>query len=88
MEINVMVVHPGDNVGVAVRDVKSGEEIVGVKGPKITARSDVARNHKVAIAQIPEGSQVIKYGEPIGVAGETIQSGEWVHTHNLKSKDA
>lgn len=87
MAINVIVTHPGDNVAVAVRDIESGEEVLGEKVTKVTARTDVARNHKVAIEQIPEGSEVIKYGEPIGLAGETIQPGEWIHTHNLKSKD-
>ena len=37
------------------------------------------------LADIPAGSPVIKYGEPIGTACADIPQGAHVHTHNLKT---
>ena len=48
-------------------------------------RDDVPMGHKIALADIPKGSAVIKYGYPIGVATEDIKKGDFVHTHNLRS---
>ena len=41
--------------------------------------------HKYALCDIEKGSQVIKYGFPIGVATDNIKAGEHVHSHNLKT---
>lgn len=41
------------------------------------------RGHKIALCAIPKGSEVIKYGFPIGRATADIAEGEWVHSHNL-----
>lgn len=41
--------------------------------------------HKVALKDINEGENVIKYGFPIGHATEFIAKGEYVHTNNLKT---
>ena len=46
---------------------------------------DVTTGHKVALCDIEEGGNVIKYGFPIGYATEKIEKGEHVHTHNLKT---
>ena len=72
--------NPNDNVVVAIDDVKTGEVICG-----ITASDDIARGHKMAIAEIPQGENVIKYGYPIGHATENIKPGQWVHSHNIKT---
>jgi len=86
MKINAILINPRDNVAVATAAIKAGEAIVGVPGRELTAREDIRPNHKVALADIPAGRRVIKYGESIGVASHTIQAGEWVHTHNLKGR--
>ncbi len=44
---------------------------------------DVPRGHKRALADIPEGGLVVKYGRAIGHATRAIRAGEHVHTHNL-----
>jgi altronate dehydratase len=41
--------------------------------------------HKVSLAPIANGSPVIKYGHPIGVATADIAAGEPVHTKNLRT---
>ncbi len=73
-------INPNDNVVVAIDDIKAGEVICGV-----TAAEDIARGHKMAIAEIPEGENIIKYGYPIGHATETIAPGRWAHSHNVKT---
>ena len=51
----------------------------------IDGYGNVPPGHKIALTRIEKGDRVIKYGEPIGVATKTIEKGEWVHTHNLRS---
>lgn len=47
---------------------------------------DLESGHKVALYDIEEGSDVIKYGYPIGRATCNIAKGERVHSHNMKTK--
>lgn len=53
--------------------------------PSDTVAVEVATGHKVALCDIAEGENVIKYGFPIGHATTRICAGERVHTHNLKT---
>lgn len=80
-----------DNVGVAITDIKAGEEVEGVfidnmsQGIKLMALNDIPLGHKIALKDIKKGETVIKYGRPIGSASKDIKLGEHVHIHNLKS---
>lgn len=47
---------------------------------------DLNTGHKIAVANIKKGENVIKYGYPIGYATENISAGEGVHSHNMKTK--
>ena len=85
MEANAIRIDPKDNVAVAIREIKAGEVVAGIQGLEIRILEDILRNHKVALADIPEDFPVVKYGEPIGLASRNIRAGEWVHTHNLKA---
>lgn len=82
---NSLIINPRDNVAVALRPIKAGEE-VSAPGLCLVARQDIPKNHKVAITLISANQPVIKYGEPIGLAREKITPGDWVHTHNLKGE--
>ncbi|MCL2415298.1 MAG: altronate dehydratase family protein [Defluviitaleaceae bacterium] len=73
-------IHPDDNVVVAVDDISAGEKIFGV-----TASQPVKMGHKMAIAPIECGGNIIKYGYPIGHAAKSIAPGEHVHTHNIRT---
>ena len=42
--------------------------------------------HKIALCNIVKGTDIIKYGYPIGVATKDIAQGESVHSHNMKTK--
>jgi hypothetical protein len=88
MKDSVIVINPKDNVGVVTREVKREETVTtGGAGVTLRAADDIPKNHKIALAAIPAGSPVIKYGEKIGSAGEDIMAGGWVHTHNLKVEE-
>ena len=51
----------------------------------LKAQGEIPAGHKMALCDIPEGGEVIKYGCRIGLARCNIHKGEWVHTHNLRS---
>lgn len=75
-------IHPMDNVAVALETIAVGEPI-SVGGGTVTAAEDIDRGHKIALAEIRRGGQVVKYGCAIGVAFHDISPGSWVHTHNV-----
>ena len=77
-------IHPRDNVAVALEEIRQGETIQ-VDGLPVTAAETITRGHKIALEEIPEGGEVIKYGCAIGLAKEPIHTGAWVHTHNVKT---
>lgn len=72
----LLKIHPFDNVAVALVELKKGEE---------GALADIPRGHKIALKNIAEGENIIKYGMPIGHALEDIAVGAHVHTHNVKT---
>ena len=78
-------IHPRDNVAVALEDLKKGTQ-VEINGVKIDLQDDVARGHKLALVEIGEGSQIVKYGNVIGLATKDITPGSWVHVHNVKTE--
>ena len=47
---------------------------------------DLKSGHKIALCDIDVGSDVIKYGYPIGKATQSIKKGDTVHSHNMKTK--
>lgn len=75
-------IHNRDNVAVALRDLEKGET-VKAGGLEIQLPEKIARGHKFALADLAAGSEVVKYGYPIGRAKREIRRGEWVHSHNL-----
>lgn len=77
-------IHSGDNVAVALKPLSSGTA-AEIGGNTVTLLEDIPQGHKFALADIPAGSSVIKYGCAIGMAKEHIKTGAWIHTHNLKT---
>lgn len=84
MEKNAVRIHPGDNVAVLLAPLSKGEWTSGL-GDEVQVMEDVPAGHKVALAAIPEGEAVIKYGNPIGFATAPIAMGTHVHTANLRT---
>ena len=71
-------IHPADNVAVALRKIPAGTRFEG-----ITAKTDIPQGHKMALADLENAAQVVKYGFSIGHTTAAISAGEWVHTHNM-----
>jgi len=87
MAAQVIIIHPRDNVAIALRDLKKGEELFLPDGRPLNILADIAYSHKVSLEDIPAGAAIIKYGEIIGEAKGPIRKGEWVHKHNLDIED-
>ena len=85
-QTDVVHLHEDDNVALAARDLAAGTRITaGGHGVELTG--PIAFGHKIALLPIAAGAAVCKYGQPIGVATQSIQPGDWVHTHNLGIAD-
>ena len=83
---NAVFVHPDDNVVTVTEDVSDAGE-VRWSGGRLMARTAVPYGHKVALTDIAAGEPVIKYGQRIGMAAESIAAGAHVHTHNLSKEE-
>ena len=62
-----------DNVATALEEIAPGT---------VTLRGDA---NKIALRDIAEGEDIIKYGVRIGRAVKPISKGSWVHLHNIHS---
>jgi len=82
--MNVLLLHPNDNVLVAIAPIAAGETIV-VDGRNYLARVDIGVGHKVARRVLAPGDKVIKYGAPIGSMTAMAETAAHVHLHNMKS---
>lgn len=78
----ILQIDSHDNVAVALEPLTAGT-VVETGSQKVTLCVDIPQGHKVALADIPCGAPVVKYGYPIGHACADIARGQWVHTHNL-----
>lgn len=82
--MQVLRINDRDNVVVALQNMVKGETVT-VDSVNVSLAEDVPSGHKIAIRNIPENEDVIKYGFPIGHATIAIKVGQLVHTHNLKT---
>jgi len=78
-------INPDDNVIVALDPINKGDEVKVNDTLTIVAKDDVPAGHKMAIKDITEGSNVVKYGYAIGHTTENIEAGRWLHTHDVKT---
>lgn len=82
---HVLILHPSDNVGVALSELSSGTR-VDARGVAFQVRDRVPKGHKIALRRIRGNADVLRYGEVIGRATAEISQGAHVHTHNLVSR--
>jgi altronate dehydratase small subunit len=86
MKHRAFQIHADDNVATLLDDANAGEvEILGACPNKIQSLEKISRGHKIALCDIAANEAVIKFGVRIGHATQPIQSGAWVHLHNLAS---
>ena len=85
MNSNMLIrLHASDNVLIAKSQVAIGQELPGLSA---RARAQIPAGHKVAANPIAKGQPVRKYNAVIGVAARDIETGDYVHTHNLAFVD-
>lgn len=89
---HLLVHNRADNVGVVVVEgVFAGQELLGVQLEddsdfRVVAAHDIPIGHKVALAELSDGGDVIKYGEVVGRMVAPAVRGDHVHIHNMKTK--
>jgi altronate hydrolase len=79
---DVILLHPGDSVCVAARDLSAGATVELPDG-RVRLLDVVNQGHKIARTTIQSGEPVLKWGQPIGFATSRIEPGRWVHAHNM-----
>ena len=75
---------PADNVAVAIKDVEAGY-CLDIDGVSLTTLDRIPSGHKVALRNISEGENVIKYGFPIGHLLKSVPQGGLVDHTVLKT---
>ncbi|QAS52185.1 UxaA family hydrolase [Halobacillus litoralis] len=81
---SILKINEQDNVAVALKDLPQGTE-VSIDGHPITLNAEIPRGHKVALVPMTKGTDIIKYGFPIGHLIDHVEIGDWVHTENTKT---
>ena len=84
----IVVLNDADNVATSLVSLEARSEIeLEVNGERrtITVLDAVPFGHKLAIRSLAAGDKVLKYGEVIGRASQAIETGQWVHVHNVES---
>ena len=87
----IVVLDPQDNVATSLTALAAGDEVavdVGGEQCRVTVSDDVPFGHKIAVRELDQGDDVLKYGQIIGKASRPIAAGEWVHVHNVESARA
>ncbi|MFX1345456.1 MAG: UxaA family hydrolase [Promethearchaeota archaeon] len=84
MKNNYIIIDSKDNCATALEDILQDTKIE-LKNKIIKLNHNISLGHKFAINDIEKEDYVIKYGEIIGIATESISEGDWIHTHNIKS---
>ena len=88
MKIDAITIKEQDNVATALREIQPEENIlvgIGDKSKQIRIKETIPYGHKFAIRDILKGEHIIKYGEIIGRATNTIDSGTHAHIQNIES---
>jgi SAF domain len=86
MKNNALIIHPRDNVAVALTAMTAGDTVTANGIEAFTILDDIPVSHKIALRNISVGEEITKYGETVAVSTQIIKKGQWVHTHNLESK--
>lgn len=84
MEQTFIKIDPKDSVVVCLQSKKKGD-IIEIDGKSITVNQDTPAGHKILLTDTAKGTDIIKYGYPIGHAKEDLKAGDWVNENNLKT---
>ena len=84
---SVLQLDPRDNVLIALRDLKSGEQIE-FSGKTYSLVSDIPAKHKFAASDLPLGAAVFMYGVLVGKVCQPVRQGELLTLANLRHEAA
>jgi len=77
-----ILLHADDNVAIARVPLSAGQRLE-IAGRTVTVAEPIPPGHKVALAAVAAGENVLRYGQRIGHARVPIEAGRHVHMHNL-----
>ncbi len=88
--LRAIVLHQSDNVGTLLDAGRSGETcaLQGAVSGTVLLLQDIPFGHKVCLADTMSGADVLKYGQVIGRASQSLKVGEHLHVHNIESARA
>jgi altronate hydrolase len=78
-----VVVHPDDNVAVMKQAAAAGVCLQLQSGDVVVLQAEIAPGHRCAVRDIPSGTFVLQYGQPIGTS-LGIKCGDAVTHANMK----
>ncbi|ANS74490.1 D-galactarate dehydratase [Paenibacillus yonginensis] len=84
---SAIVMDARDHVATAIKDLQAGDHITFMKKDQATELvllDPIPFGHKVAIEDMPAGTEIRKYGEVIGRTTADIFAGQHVHVHNVE----
>ena len=84
MTAHTLRIHPGDNVAVALSPIATGTHVA----EDCVAVEPIPTKHKVCTQAIPEGTHVIMYGVPVGLATCDLERGMRLSTRRIKHDTA
>lgn len=90
MQYGILMHEADDDVGVAVSDLKAGNEVgaatlEGQSAGTVVVTEDIPLGHKVAMRDLAQDKHIIEYGRVIGRAAQPVRRGDHVHVHNLRT---
>ncbi|MEW5912746.1 MAG: UxaA family hydrolase [Thermodesulfobacteriota bacterium] len=91
-EKRALALHPQDNLAVAAQDIGPGDPVrVEFKDGatrQVKAVEAVPFGFKIALVDIAQGGELLKYGQVIGRASQPIAAGQQIHIHNAQGQRA
>lgn len=82
MNKNIVIkTSPNDNVAIVANPTGLKRGAIVLNG--IVVEEDIPMGHKVALNTLFEGDAVIRYGQIIGFANQTIEKGSWINENNI-----
>jgi altronate hydrolase len=87
MKLRALQLDPGDNVLVALTDLKRAESVEWAERQHVL-KSDVPAKHKFATTDLAPGDRIVMYGVLVGQAVKPIAAGELLTVGNLRHQAA
>ncbi|MGI9331628.1 MAG: UxaA family hydrolase [Gammaproteobacteria bacterium] len=84
--VNMVVLSPSDNVGIATRDIAGGERARELGGRELQTLERIPQGHKVALTAMAADEAIIRFAMPVAKTTAAIAAGGLVHVHNVTSQ--